>query len=225
MEARQDSDNFAWDRSDELREKAIKQVRLSTTCHNVELFAKRLLGESATLVTPIIMGGFNVLYPFRVEGASSSFLVRLPCPNQALFPEEKTIAEATTTACIAQRTQLKVPKVFYHGLDEIGPFMIIQDLGSRRGMGRALELPRDDPNGTPILNPMISESKLKDLYLQLGRYLLQLAQPTFPRIGALGEIDQGTYCIVGRPVTLNMSNMVQLSNIPESIFPPEGTTY
>ncbi|KAG9228077.1 phosphotransferase [Amylocarpus encephaloides] len=226
MSARQDSDNLAWDRSDELWEEAMKKVRLSSTCRKVELFAKKMLGQSAKLVTPLIIGGFNVLYPIQIEGSSDSFLVRLPCPNQAVFPEEKTLAEAATIACIIQRTQLPVPEVFYHGLDpEIGPFMIIQDLGSRRGMGQALEAPREDPNETPILNPNISESKLKSLYIQMGQCLLQLAQPTFPRIGALAEISPGSYCVVGRPLTLNMINMVQLSNIPKSIFPSEGTTY
>jgi hypothetical protein len=226
MAARQDSDNLAWDRSDELWEKAVKQVKLTSTCRNVESFAKRMLGQSATLVTPLIIGGFNVLYPIQVAGSSDSFLVRLPCPNQAVFPEEKTIAEAATTACITQRTQLTVPKVFCHGVDpEIGPFMIIQDLGSRRGMGQALETPREDLDDTPVLNPNISESKLKNLYLQMGQCLLKLAQPTFPRIGALGEMHQGSYCVVGRPVTLNMVSMVNLSNIPKSIFPSEGTTY
>jgi len=84
-----------------------------------------MLGQSATLVTPLIIGGFNVLYPIRIEGSSDSFLVRLPCPNQAVFPEEKTLAEAATTACIAQRTQLPVSKVFHHGVDpEMGPFIV-----------------------------------------------------------------------------------------------------
>ncbi|KAH7354727.1 hypothetical protein BKA65DRAFT_227401 [Rhexocercosporidium sp. MPI-PUGE-AT-0058] len=53
----------------------------------------------------------------------------------------------------------------------------------------------------------------------------QLAQPTFPRIGALVETSPGSYDVTGRPITLNMSNMAQLSNIPISVFPPEGTTY
>ncbi|PVH76479.1 phosphotransferase [Cadophora sp. DSE1049] len=226
MAARQDSDNLAWDQSDERWEKARKQVRLSSTCRNVESFARSIMEESATLVTPLMIGGFNVLYPIRIEGSSDSFLVRLPCPNQAVFPEEKTLAEAATTAYIAQRTQLPVPKVFYHGVDpEMGPFIIIQDLGSRRGMGDALEAPREDPDETPILHPNISESKLKNLFIQMGQCLLQLAQPTFPRIGALAEINPGSYCVLGRPVTLNMINMVQLSNIPKWIFPSEGTTY
>ncbi|TVY44659.1 hypothetical protein LOCC1_G007046 [Lachnellula occidentalis] len=226
MTARQDSDNVAWDRSDELWEGAIKQVRLTSTCRKVEAFAERMFGKPATFVTPLIIGGFNVLYPIRIEGFYPDVLVRLPCPNQAVFPEEKTLAEAATAAYISQHTHLPVPKVFYSGVDsDIGPYMIIQDLGSRRGMGQALETPREDPNETPILNPEISESKLKSLYMKMARCVLQLAKPAFPRIGALVETSPESYHVTGRPITLNMTNMVQVSNIPKSIFPSEGTTY
>ncbi|KAF5021904.1 hypothetical protein F66182_6052 [Fusarium sp. NRRL 66182] len=226
MTARQDSDNLAWDRSDELWEKAMKQVRLSSTCRKIESFAERTFGQPATLVTPIIIGGFNVLYPIRVEGLSVNALVRLPCPDQALFPIEKTLAEAATVAYISQHTQLPVPRVIHHGNDpDIGPFMVIQDLVSRRGMGQALEAPREDINDAPVLRHDICETKLKSLYLEMARCMLQLARSEFPRIGALVEVTPGSYSVSGRPITLNMNNMVQLSNIPASIFPSEGTTY
>lgn len=167
-----------------------------------------------------------MLYPIRVEGSSDAFLIRLPLPNQAVFPEEKTISEVATMACITQHTQLLVPKIFHHGVDdELGPYMIIQDLGSRRGMGRAVETPRKDSNETPVLNPNISESKLKDAYFQMGQCLLQFAQPTFPSIGALAETTKEFYSVAGRPYTQKMNNMVKLSNIPKSIFPSESTTY
>jgi hypothetical protein len=110
-----------------------------------------------------------------------------------VFPEEKTMAEAATTSYINKSTQLTVPRVYHHDVDAgIGPFMVIQDFESRRDMGQALEAPRKDPNETPILDPNIAESRLKNLYLQMGHCLLQLAQPTFSCIGALVEINQGS---------------------------------
>lgn len=100
MYARQDADNLAWDQSDERWEKALKHVRASATCRKVEAFAGRAFGKPATLVTPLIIGGFNAVYPFKIEGLESQVLVRLPCPDQAMFPEEKTMAEVATAACI-----------------------------------------------------------------------------------------------------------------------------
>ncbi|RBA14944.1 phosphotransferase [Fusarium proliferatum] len=143
-----------------------------------------------------------------------------------MFPEEKTMAEVATAACIKQHTQVPIPKIFRHGIDEqIGPYMIIEDLGTRRGMSHALEAPRDDPNDAPILNPKISETQLKYLYSKMVECVLQLARPTFPRIGSLVESSPGTYEVLGRPISLNMNNMFQLSNVPSSLFPAEGTTY
>ncbi|KAK2037622.1 phosphotransferase [Colletotrichum somersetense] len=226
MSARQDSDNLAWDQSDKLWDEAVKQVKLSSCCRKIESFAEGILGGPAKLKTPLIIGGFNVLYPIRIEGSSCGFLVRQPLPNQAVFPEEKTLAEAATARYIAQHTQLLVPKVFHHGVDpSIGPFIIIQDLESRETLNRPLEKPREDPNELSVLNLNLSESELKDQYFKMARCMLQLAQPTFPRIGAIVETSPGSQCVMGRPITFNMNNMVNLSNIPKSVLPSEGTTY
>ncbi|KAG4423946.1 hypothetical protein IFR04_002941 [Cadophora malorum] len=226
MSARQDSDNLAWDRSDELWEEAMKEVRKSSTCRKIEAFTTKLFESAATLDSPILIGGFNVLYPMRIEGLPDKVLVRLPCPNQTIFPEEKSRAEASTASYISRYTRIPVPKTFYSGIDsEIGPYMIIQDLGTRRGMGQPLETPRADLNDTAVLNPNLPDIELQSLYAKMAQCVLQLVQPTFPRIGALVETTPGSYDVTGRPVTMNMSNMAQLGNISTSIFHPEGTTY
>ncbi|KAH6717481.1 hypothetical protein BKA61DRAFT_642544 [Leptodontidium sp. MPI-SDFR-AT-0119] len=125
-----------------------------------------------------------------------------------------------------QHTQIIVPRLFYSGIDpDIGPYLIIQDLVSRRGMGQPLETPREDPNDTPVLNSNLSDTKLQSLYAKMALCVLQLAQPTFPRIGAIVQTSSGSYDVTGRPITLNMSNMAQLANVPTAIFPPELTTY
>lgn len=225
MTARLDSDNLAWDLADELWESAIKHVKLTTTCRKIEAFASRVFPKPATLVPPLVIGGFNVLYPLRIDGLPP-ILVRQPCPNQAVFPEEKTRVEAATAAFVAQRTGVPTPRVLKYGVDpEIGPFLVLRDLGTRRDMTDAMQAPRKDPGDTPILDPDIEEGKLKGLYAEMARCTLHLAQPTFPRIGALVEESGGDYVVAERPFTMNMNNMVRLSNIPASIFPAKGTTY
>ncbi|KXH65743.1 phosphotransferase [Colletotrichum salicis] len=47
----------------------------------------------------------------------------------------------------------------------------------------------------------------------------------FPHIAALVETSPGSICVAGRPITFNMSNMVKLSNMPESVLPAKGTMY
>ena len=81
MTARQESDGLAWDRSDELYEEAKKQVRFSSVCRKIESFAGKVFEKPVTFVPPLIIGGFNVLYPVRVEAVAANALVRLPLPN------------------------------------------------------------------------------------------------------------------------------------------------
>lgn len=81
-----------------------------------------------------------------------------------------------------------------------------------------------DPDLTPALNLELSESNLRSLWRELARILLELAKPTFPRIGSLLEVD-GSFQVAGRPLTQNMSSMTQLAHIPAAIFPIESRTF
>src|SRR6266536_413404 len=79
-----------------------------------------------------------------------------PQPNQAVFPEKKTLAEAAMAMYISQKMELTVAKVFHNGIDpDVGPFLIIQDFVSRRGLDDALEAASEDLGDTPFLNPDI----------------------------------------------------------------------
>lgn len=91
-------------------------------------------------------------------------------------------------------------------------------------MSHALQQPDRGLDDWAILDPSISETKIKNVYCQMAWYLLQLAQLTFPRIGSLNNIDSGC-SVLRRPLTINMSNTIQLGNVPHSIFPSEHTTF
>ncbi|KAK1623407.1 hypothetical protein BDP81DRAFT_503674 [Colletotrichum phormii] len=228
MAARQDSDKLKWNQTDEPWDEYVKQISLRSYLRKVEAFAEIVMGAPGKVIEPVILGGFHILFPFRLDAEASSpanVLVRLPFPSQGIIHEEKTLSEAATARYLAQHTQLIVPKVYHYGVDPtsgIGPFQVIQDMGSRETLGCGL-LPPDC--NILLLDPEISETKLKDLYYKIARCVLQLAQPTFPHIGAVVETSPGSICVAGRPITFNMSNMVKLSNVPESVLPAKGTMY
>ncbi|KAK7438495.1 hypothetical protein CaCOL14_011870 [Colletotrichum acutatum] len=225
------SDNLKWDQSEELFEQDSARLRKTSQFEKVKAVAETTLGTSVERAPPLVMGGFHMLYPFRPHGGSPSakILVRVPFPSQGIFHEEILAMEVATARYIAQHTQLPIPKVYQYGVDSrsgIGPFLIMEDLGSKEleTMSRSVSTPHSNP---AVLDPDMPEGKLKSLYRKMAECVLQLAQPSFPCIGGLVETNpgSGSQFVSGRPITLNMINMVQLSNIPKSAFPPKGTTY
>ncbi|KAF5974580.1 hypothetical protein FBULB1_7716 [Fusarium bulbicola] len=90
-DGQEEHDNLVWDKNDEVVEVAQQQMRLKTFCRKVEGFVKQKFGRPATLISPLMMGGFNVLYRVRVEDMSPDVMVRLPCPSLVQFPVEKTM--------------------------------------------------------------------------------------------------------------------------------------
>jgi hypothetical protein len=226
---RADFDNVAWDRNDAAWEKSLKFSRRVTTVHKIESLATQKLGKTAKLVAPIRVGGYNSLYRMRIEGSDGDVMVRLPQPDLVQFPDEKTLREAATARFVAQNTRIPVPQVLCYGLSgpdsEVGPFTIIQYVENRGCMSHALAMPNEDLTEAHMLNPTISEDMLEIFYGKAAVHLLQLFEPNFPRIGSLAQTDENTFSVAGRPITLNMNNMIHLANIPRAILPPKDRTY
>jgi hypothetical protein len=75
------------------------------------------------------------------------------------------------------------------------------------------------------LDPNISQTTLEDLYLKVANIIFELSHHKFTRIGSLLEGKDGSFSVGGRPITQNMSDMLQLANIPSAIFSPEYKTF
>ena len=116
-DGQEELDDLVWDKNDEDSEKSLKQMRLKTTCRGVERLAEQRFGTGATLVSPLIAGGFNMLYRIRLAGTPSGpdALVRLPCPSLVQFPDEKTMQETATAKYIAKNTRIPIPLHFFYG--------------------------------------------------------------------------------------------------------------
>ncbi|KAK3312344.1 hypothetical protein B0H66DRAFT_578502 [Apodospora peruviana] len=162
MTARQGSENPAWDQSDELWENERNKMRKKTFTYKIIALAERTMGESVIFVPPLAAGGYNCYTLFESEEAPSP---RSPQPHLTL----------SSTGMIPNH----------------GPFMIIQDLKAQRTMSDCLERPRQYDDESLVLDPNISDSKIRSVYGQMAPSLLQLAQPTFPRIGSLSVTDTG----------------------------------
>ncbi|KAI0528490.1 phosphotransferase [Xylaria digitata] len=225
-DGQEELDNLVWDKNDEDSEKSQKEMQLKSRCRLVERLAMEKFGRTATLVSPLIMGGFHMLYRIHLEEVSPDIMVRLPCPDLVQFPDEKIIQEIATAKYVAKNTDIPVPKHFCRGRDDsIGPFIIIQHIENCGSLSARLTTPNEDPSEPHVLNPSIEEATLEDLWTKVAWCYLQLGRLNFPRIGSLVETDDGSYDVAGRPITHNMGDMVRLANIPRAVLPPEGKTY
>ena len=225
-DGQEELDNLAWDKNDEDSEKALKQMRHKSVCRNVEELSEAKFGKPATLITPLVAGGFNMLYRIRLEDTSPDIMVRLPCPSLIQFPWEKTAQEAATAALITKKTRLPIPRQHFYGEESpVGPYVMMDRVEFQGSVSARLTTPSKDSSEPHVLDPDIADPTLEAIWGQIAQCYLQLHQLTFPRIGSLVEASSGNYEVAGRPITHNMTDMIRLANVPRSVLPPEGTTY
>ncbi|KID82299.1 phosphotransferase [Metarhizium guizhouense ARSEF 977] len=225
-DGQEELDNLVWDKNEEDSDAALQQLRLKDTCRKVEELAEHKFATEAVLISPLIVGGFNILYRIRLAQVQPDVMIRLPCPSLVQFPDEKTAQEAATATFLAQNTKLPVPKVHFYGHDSpVGPYVILDRVENRGSMSARLTRPSEDPSAPHVLDPNVAQSTLQAIWCQVAHCLLQLSRLTFPRIGSVIEVDKGIYEVARRPITHNMTDMVRLANIPREILPPPDRTY
>ncbi|KAH6697237.1 hypothetical protein F5X68DRAFT_238615 [Plectosphaerella plurivora] len=201
-------------------------MRHKSACRKVEQLAEEKFGSRATLVSPLVGRGFNMLYRVHVEDRAPDIMVRLPCTTLIQFPEEKTAQEAATAALVAKETKLPIPQLHFYGKNSpAGPYIMMDRVEMSGSVSARLTKPSEDSSNPHSLDPEVDDAILNSIWGQIARIYLQLHQLTFPRIGSLVETSSGCYEVAGRPITHNMNDMVRLVNVPRSILPPKGTTY
>lgn len=86
----EDYDNVAWDRDDEVYEKAVLSLRRNMTCEKLETLTSKKCGQQATMDGPLRIGGYNAIYRMKVEESSmGDVVIRVPIHGSVKFPEEK----------------------------------------------------------------------------------------------------------------------------------------
>lgn len=203
-----------------------KRMCLQAQCHQVTVLASAIFAAQVQHLPPVLIGGYNVVYRLRVAGRASDVMVRLPIPNCVQFPEEKVNREAATALFVARHTEIPVPGVLFHGVDPVlGPFVMMEPVEHSRDADMMLRSDYDDLSLPSILDGELPEEKLIQVWSQIAECKLRLLKPRFPRIGSLTKAADDSIDVLGRPLTMNMTELIWRANIPRAVLPPESKTY
>ena len=131
---------------------------------------------------------------------------------------------------IAAHTTFPVPKIYHNrtGAENptgLGPSIIMEYIEHNQNMSRELLDPTREAHERPMLDPETREDKHSLLYGQMTNTVLQLSSLKFPRIGSLAD-DGESISVMGRPLIVNMTDLVVHANTPQPTnLPPETHTY
>lgn len=168
-------------------------------------------------------GAFKVSFRMKFEDGGSA-VIRFPKPGASMFPEEKIRNEVSVIRYLKDNTSIPVPFILHWGTKEesplgLGPFIIMEYIDHAMDLGAALSTPGLNIENRPIPDPHIDSNKLEMLYGQLADILLQLPKLSFPRIGSLTQVDDFTWEVTRRPLSINMNELIRLGTLPRSKLP------
>lgn len=221
-----DKDDLIWQKLDEATDAWHISICTKEMYRAVGNFILQHKEGQAELMHPVVKGGYNVVYRLEYKDGSS-VVMRIPIKGTVPFPDEKVRYEVATMRYIAANTTIPVPQVYHYGTAAdnpigLGPFIIMDYVEHHQNMCRELLDPERAIDERPILNPDIGEEKLEFLYSQIANILLQLSSLKFPQIGSLVEKEDGVSTSVeGRPLIMNMTDLVVHTNAPASILPSQ----
>ncbi|KAL3478308.1 hypothetical protein BJX99DRAFT_245621 [Aspergillus californicus] len=195
-------DDACWEKSDEISDTWIAQFLEPDFLHPVGEFLVKHHKPSKPKSFDIVgNGSFNISLLMVYQDHSA--VIRLSQPGNAMFPEEKVRNEVAVMRYILDQTSIPHENRMYKPLNWPGcP-------GEQRGS----------------LDPNIDENKLEGIYKELAGILLQLSRPSFPRIGSLAQIDDFTWEVAHRPLSMPMNELVRLGSLPQSLLPHPDTTF
>lgn len=231
-------DDVAWEQSDDISDSWLLQL-----LEDIEV--KRAIAEFTYMhdkyddmhesgnndLTAIqFLGGGSFNFILQMEYKHSATNIRFSKPGVHMFPEEKVKNEVAVMRYISNKTCISVPVVLKWGTKEecplkLSPFIIMSHIEHKTLMYHVLNRPGCPRDVRGILNPNIDEDQLEMLYIQLAKILLQLSKTELPKIGSLSQVDDLSWEVARRPLSMNMNELVQLGTLPRSKLPPLHTTF
>lgn len=131
---------------------------------------------------------------------------------------------------ISDQTQIPVPFILHSGTREesplnLSPFIIMSHIEHTTTMYDALNTPGCPNEERGVLDSNINEDQRGMLYTQLARILLQISNPEFPQKGSLSQVDDFSWEVTRRPLSMNMNELARLGTLPRSKLPPLDATF
>lgn len=173
-------------------------------------------------------GSYNIT--FRLIYGERSKLIRFCRLGEILFPEDKVANEVDVMKYLIDKTSIPVPRVLLSGTAAEGPlkwspFIMMEYVDHDKNMHKPLNIPGcpDDERGK--LDPDIDRTRLETLWRELASVLLKLSIPSLPQIRSLHQVDDSTWEVSRRPLTMNMNELVGRGGLPRRALPDINETF
>lgn len=217
-------DDASWEKSDEIADFWVQQFLKPDILRPIGSFLVRHHNPGDPDQFSILeKGGFNIALRMEYENASSA-VIRFPQPGATMFPEEKVRNEVAIMRFIQDKTSIPVPFVLHWGTKkesplELNPFIIMEYVDHDTNMYDVLNSPECPKTDRGALDSNINEDKLEALYGGLASILLRLSTLSLPRIGSLDQVDDFTWVVAYRPLSMPMNELIRLGSLPQSKLP------
>ncbi|RAH50280.1 uncharacterized protein BO95DRAFT_438642 [Aspergillus brunneoviolaceus CBS 621.78] len=221
-------DDVAWEQAEDIADNWLLQFLEINTLRPIADFILSHNRGDATEFAMLRKGSYNI--SLRLKYQNGATVIRLSQPGAVLFPEEKVVNEVSIMRFITDQTTIPVPFVLHSGTKqesplELSPFIIMDYVEHETKMYDALNTPGCPREKPGRLDPNIAQDRLEMLYSQMAGVLLQLSTPSLPRIGSLSQVDDFTWEVARRPLSINMNELVRLGDLPRSKLLEPQTTF
>ena len=175
-------------------------------------------------------GSYNIALRLKYRDGGGSIVIRFSQLGAVYFPEEKVENEVAVMRFLTDQTSIPVPFVLHSGSKKESPlelslFIIMEYIEHEMKMYDPLNIPGCPVDERGKLDPDINEDKLEMLYGQLTGVLLQLSRLSLPRIGSLSQINDFTWEVTRRPLSMNWNELIGVGDLPRSKLPDTNATF
>jgi aminoglycoside phosphotransferase (APT) family kinase protein len=221
-------DDVAWEQAEEISDNWLAQFLKNDVLRPIGNFMLDHNGGIGTEFSILRKGSYNI--SLRLKDENEATIIRLSQPGAVFFPEEKVVNEIAMMRFLTDKTSIPIPFIHHSGTKkesplELSPFIMMDYIEHETKMYDALNTPGCPTDERGILDQAIDEDRLEMLYGQLAGILLQLFTPSLPRIGSLSQIDDFTWEVTRRPLSMNMNELVRLGTLPRTKLPDLHTTF